>query len=63
MERGVITYLRSKSELLSMRRVAKICTTTVGRAQFLQHLFMLGKLLRALAIPALSLIFVIRREQ
>jgi len=57
------TYLGSKSEFLSMRRVAKICTATVGRAKFLHFLFMLGKLLRALAIPAFSLIFVICREQ
>ena len=57
------TYLGSKSEFLSMRRVAEICTATVGRAQFQQCLFMLGQLLRAFAIPALSLIFVICREQ
>ena len=36
---------------------------TVSRAKFLHFLFMLGKLLRALAIPAFFLIFVICRQQ
>jgi hypothetical protein len=46
-----------------MRRVAEIRAPTVGRAQLLQSLIVLRKLICTLAILALSLIFVASGQQ